>query len=194
MGAEDDLNACLVRLRRGDQSAARELVERLYPLVAKVVRAYLPRRLPAEEWEQEVFLRMFSRLDQYKASAPLEHWVSRIAVNTCLDALRQQARRRELRWADLDEREVEVVSQAVDVRSFRNVADNLAAREVVEKLLEHLAPEDQIVIRMLDMQSYSTKEIAATTGLSQPAIKVRAFRARRKLRRVLQRLLTADLR
>ena len=77
-----DLAGCLQRVRQRDQQAARELVEHLYPLVIRIVRAHLPRRVPEEDLAQEVFLKMFSRLDQYQGAVPFPHWVSRIAVTT----------------------------------------------------------------------------------------------------------------
>src|SRR3954467_13665898 len=104
---EEPLSSLLMRVREHDEDAARELVERLYPLVAQVVHANLPRRDEPEDLMQEVFLKMFSRLQQYHGEAPLEHWVSRIAVNTCVDHLRRQRARPELRMGDLSEAEQE---------------------------------------------------------------------------------------
>src|SRR5271157_267359 len=110
-----DLPACLERVRRRDQAAARELVEHLYPLVIRIVRSHLPRRVPEEDLAQEIFLKMFTRLDQYAGAVPFTHWVSRIAVTTCIDQLRTQKRRPEFRWADLPENEAEVLEKtAVD--------------------------------------------------------------------------------
>ena len=61
-----DFVACLERVRRRDQAAARELVEHLYPLVIRIVRSHLPRRVAEEDLAQEIFLKMFTRLEQYK--------------------------------------------------------------------------------------------------------------------------------
>ena len=80
----------LPRVRTHDEAASRALVDMLYPLVAKVVQANLPRRDDPEDLMQEVFMKLFSRLDQYRGDAPFEHWVSRLAVTTCLDRLRRQ--------------------------------------------------------------------------------------------------------
>ena len=85
-----DLGACLERVRARDQLAARNLVEHLHPLVIRIVRAHLPRRVLEEDLEQEVFMKMFTRLEQYQGNVPFTHWVSRIAVTTCIDHLRAQ--------------------------------------------------------------------------------------------------------
>jgi RNA polymerase sigma factor (sigma-70 family) len=182
-----DLAGCLDRVRQRDQIAARDLVEHLHPLVIRICRAHLPRRVAEEDLAQEVFLKMFSRLDQYQGAVPFTHWVSRIAVTTCIDQLRAQKRRPELRWADLSEREAEVLDS---VTAGQEVAPDeaVSARELVQKLLERLKPEDRTVIQMLDLEQRSVAEISALTGWNQTLVKVRAFRARRKLQRFYREL------
>ena len=87
--------ACLARIARHDPDAARELVEHCHDLVWKLVRAHRSRSIPDEDLVQEVFLKVFSRLDRYEPrdGIPFEHWLSRLAVRTCLDALRTDRRR-----------------------------------------------------------------------------------------------------
>src|ERR1700758_5733237 len=108
-----DVAGCLERVRGRDQIAARELVEHLYPLVIRIVRAHLPRRVSEEDLAQDIFLKMFTRLEQYQGAVPFPHWVSRIAVTTCIDQLRAQKRRPEFRWADLSENEAEVLDNVL---------------------------------------------------------------------------------
>jgi RNA polymerase sigma-70 factor (ECF subfamily) len=178
-----DLVGRLDRVRRGDQSAARELVDHLYPVVIRIVRSHLPRRVAEEDLAQEIFMKMFSRLNQYQGAVPFPHWVSRIAVTTCIDHLRAQKRRPEFRWADLPENEAEAIDRVTSDESAVAPNDALAARELVARLLEELKPEDRLVIQLLDLEGKSIAEIAAVTGWSQTLIKVRAFRARAKLRK-----------
>src|ERR1700689_577283 len=104
-----DLAGCLDRVRKHDQIAARELVEHLHPLVIRIARSHLPRRVAEEDLAQDIFLKMFTRIDQYKGEVPFTHWVSRIAVTTCIDHLRAQKRRPEFRMADLSEKETDVL-------------------------------------------------------------------------------------
>ena len=183
-----DLAGCLDRVRQKDQAAARELVEHLYPMVIRIVRARLPRRLDEEDLAQDIFLKMFSRLAQYQGVVPFSHWVSRIAVTTCIDQLRAQQRRPELRWADLSESQAEVLDNVLtDIRD-ETPSDTLAAHELVNKLLDQLNPGDQTVIRMLDLEQKTIAEISRLTGWGQSMIKVRAFRARRKLQKLFQTL------
>jgi RNA polymerase sigma factor (sigma-70 family) len=183
-----DVPACLDRVRRGDDDAARDLVVHLYPLVIKIVRAHLPRRLAEEDLAQDVFLKVFARLEQYRGVVPFEHWVSRVAVTTCINQLRAQRRRPELRWADLSETEAEVLDAVLTGQIEPHPGEAMAARELVGMLMEQLSPEDRLVITLLDLQDKSVAEIQRITGWNATLIKVRAFRARRKMRRGLAEL------
>jgi RNA polymerase sigma-70 factor (ECF subfamily) len=175
-------------VRRHDQTAARLLVEHLYPLVIRIVRSHLPRRVAEEDLAQDIFLKMFTRLEQYQGNVPFPHWVSRIAVTTCIDQLRAQKRRPEFRWADLSENEAEVLDSVLtDERDVRP-GDALAARELVHKLLGQLGPDDRLVIQLLDLEQKTIAEISAQTGWNQTLVKVRAFRARRKLHKLFLEL------
>src|ERR1019366_7232748 len=125
-----DLAGCLDLVRQRDQVAARELVDHLYPLVIRIVRSRLPRRVLEEDLAQEIFMKMFTRLDQYHGAVPFPHWVSRIAVTTCIDHLRAQKRRPEFRWADLSENEAGVLEATLADDGGEAPGRALAAREL----------------------------------------------------------------
>jgi len=181
-----DLSACLEAVRQHDQEAARVLVEQLYPQVIRIVRSHLPRRMAEEDLAQEIFVKLFDRLPQYVArpGVPFEHWLSRLAVRTCLDALRAERRRPEWRHADLSEDELAWLEHLVSDDAAPPDASAAGARELVQKLLGQLSPADRLVITLLELEQKSVKEISRLTGWSVPLVKVRAFRARHKLRRL----------
>src|ERR1700758_4071571 len=131
---------------RQDDEAARELVRRLYPLVAKMVRSHRPRRTSEEDLCQMIFIKIFQKLSQFSGKVPLEHWVSRIAVNTCLSQIESARVRPALRHADLSEEE-EAVVKNLAVSSEELAPDRqLASRQLVEHLLEFLKPVERLVI------------------------------------------------
>ena len=175
----------LARVKAGDQGAARELVGELRPLVRRIVRARGPRRVAEEDLMQEVFMKLFARLGQYQGEAPLAHWVSRIAVTTCVDHGRAWQRRPELRWADLAEWETEFLERVTDDENGERPGDALATRELVEKLLGRLKAEDRRVIVLFELERRTILEICAETGWSFEFTKMRLFRARRKLCRMV---------
>lgn len=183
----------LARVRDGDEEAARDLVTRLHPLVMKIVRANRPRRAAEEDLAQEIFARLFERLDAYevRAGVPFEHWVARLAVRTCLDAVRSERRRPELRFADLSEGEVSWLEMLADERAGEAItagASAASARDLVERLLGELSADDQLAIRLVDLEEKSVAEVCAWTGWSKVGVRVRLFRARRRLRRIAERL------
>ncbi len=184
-----DMASILLRVRAGDADASRDLVTLLYPLVIKIVRANLPRSLSEEDLAQEVFMKIFAHIEQYRGAVPFEHWVSRITLTTCVDQLRAQKRRPELRWTDLSETEAAVLEGAMSAEFEANRLQALTARELVNKLLDSLNAEDRLVITLLDLEQRSVTEISQLTGWNRSVIKVRAFRARRKLKKYLTKLL-----
>jgi RNA polymerase sigma-70 factor (ECF subfamily) len=184
-----DVADCLARVRGQDQDAARSLVERLYPAVIRIVRANLPRRAAEEDLAQDIFVKMFEKLEQFQGEVPLEHWVSRIAVNHCLNAIRAQKLRPEWRMADLSEEQAAALEAATsDVEQDPHPAHLMGARELVEKLLEALSPADRLLIRMLEIDGFSIDQVGKTTGWSGTHIRVRAFRARRRLNQRFKKL------
>jgi RNA polymerase sigma-70 factor (ECF subfamily) len=187
-----DVPACVARVRQRDEEAARLLLHHLYPFVMKLVRAHLPRRTSEEDLAQTVFMKIFANLDQYSGNVPLEHWVSRIAINTCLNQLRVEKVRPELRWSDLNEEEAYVLQSLAATPDELHPDQHLASRELVEKLLERLSPEDRLVVHLLHLEGRTIEEIKQITGWNGPLIKVRAFRARHKLRKHLAKLMTEE--
>ena len=178
----------LEQVRQRDEDAARTLFVELHPLVLKLVRAYLPRRTSEEDLVQIVFMKVFACLDQYSGKVPLEHWVSRIAVNTCLNQLKSEKVRPELRWADLSEEERFVIETLASTRDDVDPAHAMTSREMVEKLLATLPHVDRLVIRLLHLEGRTLRDVQQVTGWGIPMIKVRAFRARQKLRKHFERL------
>jgi len=184
----DDWSERLARVRQHDEAAANEMVEQLYPLVVRIVRAHRPSRMPEEDLCQEVFLRILASLDQFRGKVPFEHWVSRLAVNTCIDHLRRQRSRPELRWADLDPSETGVIEWLAATESSPSTESSFAARELVDRLLETLDPKDRLLIRWLELEDLTVRDISERTGWSPTLVKVRAFRARHRLRKALETL------
>jgi len=185
---DPDASALVKAALQHDDEAARELVRQLYPLVAKLVRAYRFRRTSEEDLSQMIFIKVFQKLSQFSGKVPLEHWVSRIAVNTCLNQIESEKVRPELRRADLSEEEQAVVENLA-VSSEELAPDKrFASRQLVEHLLAALKPAERLVIDLLYLQGRSVAEIKKMTGWSEPLVKIRAFRARDKMKQQLAKI------
>ena len=181
--------AWIAKVQQGDENAARDLVERLYPTVIKIVRGRLPRRTLEEDLAQAVFAKVFRSLHQFSGRVPLEHWVARIAINTCINQLKYESLRPELRMSDLSEDHEAVVRQLACTDDELPPERGQAARELLQQLLAPLRPDDQLVIRLLHLEERSVDEIVRMTGWSASRVKVKAFRARHKMRRAWKVLL-----
>ena len=181
--------AWIARVQAGDEEAASQLVERLYPTLIKIIRGHLPRRTSEQDLAQAIYGKIFKNLHQFSGRVQLEHWVARIAVNTCINHLHHEAARPELRMSDLSEEQEAVVQQLActeaEVPDFRG----RAARELLEKLLAPLQPHERLVITLLHLEERKVEEISRLTGWSVSLVKVKAFRARHKMRRLWQALL-----
>src|ERR1700733_6347064 len=128
----------LARGRAGDEKAILELFHYMYPHVTKLVQANLPAREGAEDLIQLVCVKVMSHLHQFSGKVPFLHWVSRIAVNTCLNQIRHEKRRPEVRLADLSEDEAVVVEHLAATPDELDASDHVASKELVEKLLATL--------------------------------------------------------
>lgn len=185
----EDSADCIRRWQeQRDESAARALIDALYPLVARIVRRHATGQDSPEDLAQEVFARWFAKLDHYDPRQPLENWTARLALNVCRNRWRHQARRPELRWEDLDD-----AGRAAAEAAFHSetaVPDLPAsdARALLLRLLETLPADDRLVLSLLHLEEKSLEEIACQLGWSRVRVKVRAFRARAKLRQALAAL------
>ncbi len=184
-----DLAACVERVRQRDEDAAQLLMRHLYPLVLKLVRAHLPKRSAEEDLVQIVFVKVFAKIDQFNGLVPLEHWVSRIAINTCINQLRAERVRPELRWADLGDEERFVVETLAATENDLDATDAFAAREIVEKLLAQLEPMERVLMTLLHLEGRPGKEVAQLMGWSHLRVRVRDFRVRQKLKKQFHHLM-----
>jgi len=133
-----------------------------------------------------IFIKVFQNLSKFSGQVPLEHWVSRIAVNTCLNQIAFEKVRPEIRQADLTEEESAVISQLATSPDELAPDKRFAARELVEHLMKRLKPAERPVIDLLHLKGHSVEEVRQITGWSTPLVKVRAFRARQKMKQYFE--------
>ena len=183
----------LARLaREGDESAFAEIMGRYGPRVFRTAGRFFRRREQVEEAAQEVFLKAFTQLDAYEGRGSLEGWLTRIATTTCLNLLRTAGRRPELSVADLidDEGEwLEGKMAGAAAERHRAAERGAVAADLAERVLETMSPDDRLVLTLIDGEDAPVKEVSEMTGWSEAKVKVRAFRARRRMREAVEKLL-----
>ena len=176
----------------GDESAFAEIVRRYSPRVFSVASRFFRQRTLVEEAAQEVFLKAYTQLGSFEGRGSLEGWLTRIATNTCLNMVRGAKRRPELTVSDLTEDEQGWLEHqsAGDGGEPASVENSVVATDLADRLLSVLSPEDQQALLMIDGEEASIKEVAEVTGWSESKVKVRAFRARKKVREAMEKLLS----
>ncbi len=183
------IDAILPSARRGDEGACTELVALLYPTVATVVQNHLPVSEAHEDITQEVFIKVFLKLDQFRGDHPLPHWVSKIALNTCIDRLRSQRTRRVRSYGDLGTEESAFFERTTSDEAHRAAhTPRESTTDLLDQLIATLTPQEQTVIRLIDLAEKSVAETCDLTGWGESKVKVTAMRARRKLSSALAEL------
>jgi RNA polymerase sigma-70 factor, ECF subfamily len=172
---------------KGDAVSFEPLVQKYSPRIFATARRYARRESEVEDIAQEVWLKAFHKLASFRGDAPFEHWLMRLAVRTCYDFLRGHQRNRESNFTDITEPESDWLDRFVAQPESAS-EDSEAAKQLVARLLEQLSPPARLIITLLEIEDRSVKEIAHLTGWSVPLVKVRAFRARAEMKKLLSRL------
>lgn len=172
---------------RGEAERFEPLVAKYSPRVFATARRYARRESEVEDIAQEVWVKAFQKLASFRGEAPFEHWLMRLTVRTCYDFLRNHQRKKELSFSDLSDSESDWLDRFAG-QNDRSTEDADAARQLVQRILSQLTPAARLIITLLEIEERSVKEIAALTGWSVPLVKVRAFRARAEMKKVLAKL------
>ena len=176
----------------GDESAFEEIMRRYSPRVFRFASRFFRQRSLVEEAAQEVFLKAFTELGSYEGRGSMEGWLTRITTNTCLNILRSAKRRPELTVSDLTEDEVTWLDNTLAHEAVERHQSNersVVAADLADRVLQTLSPDDQLVLSLIDGEEASVKDVVKMTGWSESKVKVQAFRARRRMREAVEKLL-----
>ena len=182
MGKEIQLHAddvaLVERVKAGDQKAFEQIVRQYKSMMARVIVGMLGNQNDADDVGQEAFIRFYRSVDQYKGDASLGTYLTRIAINLSLNALKKRKSRQ---WVSLEEKHDSMQrGQSPEHRSDDE--------ELVRKALEQLAPKYRAVVVLRLMQGYSTKETAKILKLPLGTVLSRLARAQEKLKPIIEKL------
>jgi RNA polymerase sigma-70 factor, ECF subfamily len=176
----------LQRIRAGATDEFAELVRRHQARVFAILHRYERDAQRVEDLAQETFLKAWRALEQFDARAPFEHWISRIAVRTALDHLRREKKHKgNVGFDELGEDALDWLRD----ENEKSELDSRSAAEILALAMNELSPVDRVVITMQEIEGRSVKEIAEAIGSSGIAVRVRALRARAKLKNALEKIL-----
>lgn len=176
----------------GDEAAFEQLFERHRRFVAHTAGRFFRRREQVEEIIQETFTKVYFALPDYRGAEgrSFPAWLRRITINTAYDELRRMQRHPESLVSELTEDETKWLdTQQHAGGGDKDAEAGVIARDLAGKLLDRLGLDDRLVLTLLDGEGCSTAEIAKITGWSIAKVKVRAHRARKSLRGILQKFL-----
>jgi len=186
---EKDDGELVKRVLAGDDTAYAVLVERYRARVFSTAARFARNGSELDDLAQDIFIRIWKGLKTYRADAPFEHWLMTVTVRTCYDFLRKHRKRRE-REVLVDE--MPTVQMSGDGMFSGDSPEEKQRRqreawEVVQGLMEKLNEKEQLVITLMELEEKSVKEVASLTGWSESNVKVRAYRARNKMREIFEK-------
>ena len=172
---------------KGDATSFEPLVQKYSPRIFATARRYARRESEVEDIVQEVWLKAYQKLNTFRGEAPFEHWLMRLAVRTCYDFLRGHQRNRETAFSELSEPEEDWLDRFIQQPDSASENSD-AAKMLIERILAELSPSARLIITLLEIEDRSVKEISELTGWKVPLVKVRAFRARLEMKKLLAKI------
>ncbi|MEF2146436.1 MAG: sigma-70 family RNA polymerase sigma factor [Desulfovibrionaceae bacterium] len=172
----------------GDMEAFQGLVERHAPLVERIVSRHVPGDR-IKEVAQDAFVRACFSLGSFKGNKPFAHWLSVLSVRACHDFWRREYAVRERPLAELSENAQAWLDRATAAEAQELFEQETAQREalaVLDWALGRLGPLDRMVLALTSFEGHSVAEAAALLGLSTVNVKVRAYRSRKKIKRLIE--------
>src|SRR6266853_931357 len=165
-----------------DQEAFEELVRRHQHRVFAVASGILRRREDVEDIAQQVFVKAYFSLKRFDQRAAFSTWLYKITVNECWDLLRKRKSRPLVYESDFSEEQSRQYS-AMEREATKGLdtSDRLAMRERLENMLGQLEKRDRAMLILKEVEGFSVEEIADSMGLNANTVKVRLFRARRRI-------------
>lgn len=191
-GMESTDAELLQAAQAGSRQAFETLVLRYRLWVTRLAARFLPNPADAEDLAQDAFVRAFANLSRCRPGVPFRNWLMRLTVNLCLDRLRYRRRRPERSASQVYEEDAGWLENRLDRDAenlYRRLESEREARELLRRVIPRLSAEDQALLHLLYGEELEVPEVAQMMGWSAVNVRVRAFRARRKLKRILEELL-----
>jgi RNA polymerase sigma-70 factor (ECF subfamily) len=170
------------RAQKGDKEAFEVLVRRHQHRVFAVARGILKRQEDVEDIAQQVFVKAYFSLKRFDQRAAFSTWLYKITVNECWDLLRKRKARPLIYEADFSEeqsRQFGASEQRAD--SGPDTSERMAMRQRLDNMLAQLDDRDRAMLILKEVEGFSVEEIADSFGLNANTVKVRLFRARRRV-------------
>jgi RNA polymerase sigma-70 factor (ECF subfamily) len=181
-GTTVDERALVRQAQTGDKGAFETLLQRHQHRVFAVARGILKRQEDVEDIAQQVFVKAYFSLKRFDQRAAFSTWLYKITVNECWDLLRKRKARPLVYESDFSEEQSRQYSAVErEASNTPDTSDRLAMRQRLDELLGQLDKRDRAMLVLKEVEGFSVEEIAETLDLNANTVKVRLFRARRRI-------------
>ena len=186
--ADPDWEAGLVRqCQGGDEEAFRLLVERYQRKVFSIVYRLVRRRADVEDIAQQVFTKVYFGLRHFDFRCALITWIYKITINECYDYLRKQRVQNVLCVSEITEEQARRLHNNPAVQLSPERQAEMA--QMVSRLLAKVSPEERLLLLMKEVEGYSVQDLARMLAWNENTVKVRLFRARKRLLQIAEKQL-----
>ena len=189
-GNSPESNPDLAAIRQcldGDSEAFRQLVVAHQNAVAAMMWRFTRDPQTQEELVQDVFVEAYLSLGNYKGRAPFSHYLARIATRVGYRFWKRQARERKRQQINLTELAEQVQRAQAAAESVGETLEPAEAGELLYRLMDELPPRDRLVLSLRYVEEKDVEETARLTGWSETMVKVQTWRARNKLKKMVER-------
>ena len=184
---DPDDNELIDRILKGEVNIYRFLLNKYEPVVLRILKKRLPFE-QVEEVAQVVFIKAYESLPSYRRQSCFKNWLSSIAIRSCYDFWRVRYKKKEVNISSIAVKDKEWLDKALLEQSFdvlTKKGQENEAREILEWAFNKLSPEDKIVLELIYLEGFSNKEASDLLGWGIAKVKVRSFRSRKKLEKIL---------
>jgi len=189
---EFDESAVIRQIVNGNVNAFELILNHYQGFVTNIVLKHVPQDR-VHEVAHETFVQAYKSLKTFKAKKPFSHWLSTIAVRSCYNFWREHYKHREEPLSSMSEDCQRWMDTALSKESYELFEEQAQKQEALGLLywaLDRLSPEDRTVLTLNYLEEYTIMETAELLGWSVPNVKVRSFRARKKLRAILSKVMS----
>lgn len=188
MGDIPDINNLVDRAKKGDQQSFGIIIENYQLMVSATVGRFARNEPDREDLAQEVFIKAWRSLHKYKGSGSFEGWLRKVTVYTCLDWLRKMKRQKSVPYSDLSEEKRKQLETNLPDPRGHEAQKKLESEDTLGILMDamrFLTADEHLIIVLKELEGRSIKEISEMTGIREGTVKVKAHRARNKLKEIL---------
>jgi RNA polymerase sigma-70 factor (ECF subfamily) len=176
------------RAQAGDAAAFNEIVHAYKKRILGTIYRLIGYGDDIEDIGQDVFVRLYFSLDQLRTAEVFEPWLYRLTVNAAYDYLRKKRRNPSVRMADLSEEQITAADAAASGKQLSEDRQKGDIVELTSMLLDQVSEEDRILLTLKEVEGLSLKELEKIYKVNENALKVRLFRARKRVLRAYERL------